>query len=108
MGNKKKSASSVKKCHKFDWTKDNVQDFKKANSEKSLFGLNKDALRERFKNAAERAGYLHGLLSFHSLRSGFICSALIKAYQRLLRCRGESASNVVSAETGFKVPYFGI
>ncbi len=30
-----------------------------------------------FKNAAEKAGYPHDLFCFHSLRAGFICSAII-------------------------------
>lgn len=42
-----------------------------------LFGLAKDTMRTRFKAAAERAGYPHELFSFHSMRSGFICSALL-------------------------------
>jgi hypothetical protein len=34
-------------------------------------------VRTRFKAAAEKAGYPMELFSFHSLRAGFICSAMI-------------------------------
>jgi hypothetical protein len=45
----------------------------------SLWGMSKDVMREAFQNAAEKAGFPRKLFGFHSLRSGFICSALLKA-----------------------------
>ncbi|KAH7820262.1 uncharacterized protein MONOS_17854 [Monocercomonoides exilis] len=38
-------------------------------------------MRERFKRRAETAGYPRHLFCFHSLRSGFICTALIMSNQ---------------------------
>ncbi|KAH7818156.1 uncharacterized protein MONOS_3954 [Monocercomonoides exilis] len=46
---------------------------------KPVWPLSTDAMRERFKERAKNAGYPRSLFSFHSLRSGFICSALIKS-----------------------------
>jgi hypothetical protein len=40
---------------------------------------NVDTLRETFKRRAEWAGYPRGMLAFHSIRAGFICTAIIKA-----------------------------
>ena len=45
----------------------------------SLFDFSKDAMRERWKIAAIKAGYPPLFFSFHSLRSGFICSSLLNA-----------------------------
>lgn len=36
-------------------------------------------LSTRFKAAARKAGYPHELFTFHSLRAGFICSALLNS-----------------------------
>jgi hypothetical protein len=44
-----------------------------------LWPWKEDALNERLKRAAKFAGYPHVHFSFHSLRSGFLCSALLKA-----------------------------
>ncbi|KAH7818782.1 uncharacterized protein MONOS_15150 [Monocercomonoides exilis] len=60
-----------------------LSEFEKRKNEvdlnQTLFTLSTDAMRERFKARAEQAGYPRSLFSFHSLRSGFICTALIKA-----------------------------
>ena len=44
-----------------------------------LFQWSKDSMRELFKTRAALAGFPHSLFSFHSLRSGFLCTALLKA-----------------------------
>eukprot|EP00770_Monocercomonoides_exilis_P016617 MONOS_16590.1-p1 / transcript=MONOS_16590.1 / gene=MONOS_16590 / organism=Monocercomonoides_exilis_PA203 / gene_product=unspecified product / transcript_product=unspecified product / location=Mono_scaffold01892:38-1835(-) / protein_length=562 / sequence_SO=supercontig / SO=protein_coding / is_pseudo=false len=49
-----------------------------ANLEELLWPISTDSMRERFKTRAANAGYPRSLFCFHSLRSGFICSALIK------------------------------
>jgi len=46
---------------------------------RKIWKWNVDTLRETFKIRAIMAGFPRLLLAFHSLRSGFICSALIKA-----------------------------
>ena len=45
----------------------------------NLWRWNADSIRETFKKRAEFAGYPTGMLSFHSLRAGFICTAIIQA-----------------------------
>lgn len=45
----------------------------------SLWGMSKDSMRETFKDRAIRAGFPAKLFSFHSLRAGFLCSALLRA-----------------------------
>jgi hypothetical protein len=45
----------------------------------NLWRWNTDSIRELFKKRCEYAGYKSGLLSFHSLRAGFICTAIIQA-----------------------------
>ena len=44
-----------------------------------LWRWNTDSIRELFKKRAEFAGYPAGLLAFHSLRAGFISTAIIQA-----------------------------
>ncbi|KAH7826718.1 uncharacterized protein MONOS_14816 [Monocercomonoides exilis] len=44
-----------------------------------LWPISSDCIREKHKMRAKNAGYPRSLFSFHSLRSGFICSALIKS-----------------------------
>ena len=44
-----------------------------------IWNYTEDSLRERFKSRAVCAGYPRSLFSYHSLRSGFICSAIINA-----------------------------
>ncbi|KAH7827572.1 uncharacterized protein MONOS_17261 [Monocercomonoides exilis] len=51
----------------------------KANLNQLVWPLSTDSMRERFKSRAEAAGYPRHLFCFHSLRSGFICTALIAA-----------------------------
>ncbi|KAH7816074.1 uncharacterized protein MONOS_13509 [Monocercomonoides exilis] len=51
----------------------------KANLNHLVWPLSTDSMRERFKSRAEAAGYPRHLFCFHSLRSGFICTALIAA-----------------------------
>jgi hypothetical protein len=46
---------------------------------RKLWRWSKDAMSAMFRRRAESAGFPKGLLSFHSLRAGFICSALIQA-----------------------------
>lgn len=46
---------------------------------KKLWPYSKDSMRELFKSRAVLAGFPHELFSFHSLRAGFLCSALLKA-----------------------------
>ncbi|KAL6053045.1 hypothetical protein QOT17_018219 [Balamuthia mandrillaris] len=43
-----------------------------------LWGWDRDALNMRLRSRAKAAGYPPYLFSFHSLRAGFLCSALIK------------------------------
>jgi hypothetical protein len=45
----------------------------------NLWRWNTGSIRELFKKRSEYAGYSTGLLSFHSLRAGFICTAIIQA-----------------------------
>jgi hypothetical protein len=45
--------------------------------EQSLWGLKEDAMSIRFRIRSEHAGYPQMLFSFHSLRAGFLCSAII-------------------------------
>ncbi|KAH7824353.1 uncharacterized protein MONOS_15918 [Monocercomonoides exilis] len=59
----------------FDWVNTN----EKANLNKLVWPLSTESMRERFKRRAEAAGYTCHLFCFHSLRSGFICTALIAA-----------------------------
>lgn len=44
-----------------------------------LWPWSKDAMRLMFKTRAESAGFPYHLFSFHSLRAGFLCSALLNA-----------------------------
>jgi hypothetical protein len=46
---------------------------------KPLWHWKCDAMRELFKTRATDAGFPRGLFGFHSLRGGFICSALLRA-----------------------------
>jgi hypothetical protein len=39
----------------------------------------RDSMRELFKSRAMKAGFPANLFSFHSMRAGFLCSALLKA-----------------------------
>ncbi|KAL6078946.1 hypothetical protein QOT17_001099, partial [Balamuthia mandrillaris] len=43
----------------------------------SLWGWSRDTLNAKLQDRAVRAGYPEGLFSFHSLRAGFLCTALI-------------------------------
>lgn len=52
-----------------------------------FWGWSKDVMRERFKKAAIKSGYPSLLFAFHSLRSGFICSALLKANAQEIHLR---------------------
>ncbi|KAH7817155.1 uncharacterized protein MONOS_13303 [Monocercomonoides exilis] len=47
--------------------------------EQFIWQLRKGAMRVRLKKRAVQAGYPDNLFGFHSFRSGFICSALLKA-----------------------------
>ena len=47
--------------------------------EEKLFHWNAGGAREIFADRAKSAGFPPGLFSYHSLRSGFLCSALLKA-----------------------------
>ncbi|MGH6876831.1 MAG: hypothetical protein ACREHV_05545, partial [Rhizomicrobium sp.] len=47
--------------------------------DKKLWVWTTGSMRERFKSRAVLAGFPPNLFGFHSLRSGFICSALLKA-----------------------------
>lgn len=85
----------VLKFHGFDLLQRNIAELSGNIGQVSLFGLSEEALRERFKSAASKAGYPDGLLSFHSLRSGFLCSALIKSGT------DESARTAVLEQTAF-------
>ncbi|KAH7827159.1 uncharacterized protein MONOS_16000 [Monocercomonoides exilis] len=42
-----------------------------------LWDLNRDAMSQRLRRRAQDAGYPHDLFSFHSFRSGFMCSAIL-------------------------------
>ncbi|MBM3456379.1 MAG: hypothetical protein FJX80_14785 [Bacteroidetes bacterium] len=48
-------------------------------SQQKLWHWSADGAREMFRDRAIMAGFEKGLFSFHSLRSGFLCSALLKA-----------------------------
>ncbi|KAH7815747.1 uncharacterized protein MONOS_16045 [Monocercomonoides exilis] len=43
-----------------------------------VWGLRKGAMRVRIQKRAKQAGYPEKLFGFHSFRSGFLCSALLK------------------------------
>ncbi|KAH7816076.1 uncharacterized protein MONOS_13507 [Monocercomonoides exilis] len=43
-----------------------------------LWGMRKGAMRARLQKRAKQAGYPEQMFGFHSFRSGFICSALLK------------------------------
>ena len=47
--------------------------------DKKMWPWSKDSMRELFKSRAISAGFPAALFTFHSLRAGFICSALLKA-----------------------------
>lgn len=49
------------------------------NKNVKLWYMNADAMREALKQSAFKAGYDKELFCFHSLRSGFICTALMKS-----------------------------
>ncbi|KAH7818577.1 uncharacterized protein MONOS_14930 [Monocercomonoides exilis] len=44
-----------------------------------LWNLTRDAMSQRLRRRAQAAGYPHDLFSFHSFRSGFMCSAILAA-----------------------------
>lgn len=48
-------------------------------SEEKLWPYSKDCMRAVFKSRAALAGFPHDLFCFHSLRAGFLCSAILKA-----------------------------
>ncbi|KAH7818580.1 uncharacterized protein MONOS_16053 [Monocercomonoides exilis] len=48
-------------------------------TKKRIWPITTASMGNRFRQRASHAGYDWNFLSFHSLRSGFICSALIKA-----------------------------
>lgn len=48
-------------------------------NQQSLWNMSRDVMRETFKTVARKAGFPEHMFGFHSLRSGFICSALLKA-----------------------------
>ena len=50
-----------------------------------LWGWSRNAMRERFKTSFLKAGYPELIFGFHSLRAGFICSALLKANSSAMR-----------------------
>lgn len=52
-------------------------------AQEKLWHWNADAMREIFADRVYRAGFDKGYFSFHSLRSGFLCSALLKAADSL-------------------------
>jgi hypothetical protein len=47
--------------------------------QKKLWKLSKDSMRRTIQDRATLCGYPKNLFSFHSLRAGFLCLALIKA-----------------------------
>jgi hypothetical protein len=46
--------------------------------DRKLWTWKKMAMSELFKSRTQQAGFPRGMLSFHSLRSGFLCSAFLK------------------------------
>jgi hypothetical protein len=44
-----------------------------------LWTWSEDSMRENFKTRAQWAGFPRALFTFHSLRAGFLCSAILKA-----------------------------
>lgn len=52
-------------------------------AQEKLWHWKADAMREIFADRVYKAGFDKGYFSFHSLRSGFLCSALLKAADRL-------------------------
>ena len=60
-----------------------------------LWDMSTDAMNRRFKDRAFLAGYPDCLLTFHSLRSGFICTALLNAGSN------ENAVQAVLEKTAF-------
>lgn len=61
----------------------------------SLWDLEPTAMSARFKECAKNASYPDGLFSFHSLRAGFLCSAILKTGLN------QTALNSVLDETAF-------
>ena len=60
----------------------NLQNLPPSVLAKPLFGgLSRDSMRERIKIRCLQAGYPSGRFGFHSLRSGFMCSALLEIAQ---------------------------
>lgn len=57
-------------------------------------------MREIFADRAYKAGFDRGYFSFHSLRSGFLCSALLKAADR---SEVEAALEHTALVAGWKV-----
>lgn len=55
-------------------------------------GLKRDSMRERLKVRALAAGYPAGRFGFHSLRSGFICTALCYANRFINRFKFQKSS----------------
>lgn len=60
------------------------------NDDRLLFPWDKDALSIKMREFSERAGFEDKTFSFHSLRSGFLCSALMDA-----ATKGKSIANVI-------------
>lgn len=57
----------------------------RGNHERIRPGLTADALSTRFAMEAVRAGYPPRLFSFHSLRAGFLCSAVVNGLRKGLK-----------------------
>lgn len=61
----------------------NLDDFKNKTfgerGTEKLFHWSANGAREIFADRVKYAGFPPGLFSYHSLRSGFLCSALLKA-----------------------------
>lgn len=53
-------------------------EYKKMENEK-LWHWSAESARELFKKRVRKAGFPNGMFSYHSLRSGFLCSALLNA-----------------------------
>lgn len=56
-----------------------INDLSESVKNQHLWPWSKDSMRQLFKTRAQLSGFPYDLFSFHSLRSGFLCSALIKA-----------------------------
>jgi hypothetical protein len=67
-----------------DLFKFNEWNLSQSQKESKLWNMSKEMMSQRLNQRAQLAGYQKNLFSFHSLRSGFMCSAVIKSSMNII------------------------